>query len=88
VLFVGAIRPYDAAEMMRRVRGAMLTVGEIVQYLRDGGLIRFYVENDKVRFEISQKNAEAAGQSRNSSPRYRRNSPYSVLRRHFGINTT
>ncbi len=61
VLFVGAMRPYDSAEMMRRVRGAVLTVGDTVQFLRDGGMIRFYVENDKLRFEISQKNAEAAG---------------------------
>jgi hypothetical protein len=62
VLFVGAMRAYDAAEMMRRVRGAVLTVGETVQFLRrDGGMIRFYIENDKLRFQISQKNAEAAG---------------------------
>ena len=55
------MRPHDAAELMQRVRGPVLTVGETVQFLRDGGMVRFYVENNKVRFQISQKNAEAAG---------------------------
>jgi hypothetical protein len=61
VLFVGPMRPHDAAALMRRVRGGVLTVGETVQFLRDGGLIRLFIENGKLRFEISQKNAEAAG---------------------------
>ena len=36
-------------------------MGESVQFLRDGGMVRFYVEKNKMRFQISQKNAEAAG---------------------------
>jgi hypothetical protein len=61
VLFVGAIPARDAAEVLHRARGPVLTVGESVRFLRDGGMVRFYVENKKIRFEISQKNAEAAG---------------------------
>jgi YfiR/HmsC-like len=61
VLFVGVMRPSDAAELIRRVRGPVLTVGESVQFLRDGGMVRFYVEKNKMRFQISQRNAEAAG---------------------------
>jgi hypothetical protein len=61
VVFVGGVRPRDGAELMQRIRGPVLTVGETVQFLRDGGMVRFYVENNKVRFEISQKNAEAVG---------------------------
>lgn len=62
VVFVGAIPPEDANELMRRVQGPVLTVGETVQFLRDGGLVRFYLEkNNRVRFQISQKNAEAKG---------------------------
>jgi hypothetical protein len=61
VLFVGALRPRDAAELIQRVRGPVLTVGESVQFLRDGGMVRFYVEKNKMRFQISQRNAEAAG---------------------------
>ena len=60
VLFVGAMAPRDAAEFLRRVRGPVLTVGETVQFMRDGGMVRFYVENNNVRFQINQKNAEAA----------------------------
>jgi hypothetical protein len=61
VVFVGVMRPQDAAEWLHRVRGPVLTVGETVQFLRDGGMVRFYVENNNVRFQINQKNAEAAG---------------------------
>ena len=49
VLFVGPMRPHDAAALMRRVRGGVLTVGETVQFLRDGGLIRLFIENGKLR---------------------------------------
>jgi hypothetical protein len=61
VVFVGAIPPEDAAELMQRVRGPVLTVGETARFLRDEGMVRFYVERNRVRFQISQKNAEAKG---------------------------
>jgi len=61
ILFVAVMRPHDATELMHRVRGAVLTVGETAQFLRDGGMVRFYIENKKVRFQINQKNAETAG---------------------------
>jgi len=61
VLFVGLTRPSDVADLMQRIHQPMLTVGETVQFLRDGGMVRFYLENNRVRFEISQKNALAAG---------------------------
>ena len=61
MLYVGVMRPRDAAELMQRVRGPVLTVGETAQFLRDGGMVRFYLQNNKVRFQINQKNAEAAG---------------------------
>lgn len=61
VVFIGIMRPHDAAEWLQRVRGPVLTVGETVQFLRDGGMVRFYIENNNVRFQINQKNAEVAG---------------------------
>jgi hypothetical protein len=61
MVFIGAMRPHDAAELIQRVRGPVLTVGETGQFLRDGGMVRFFVENDKLRFQINQKSAEAAG---------------------------
>lgn len=61
VLFVGVMPARDAAEFLRRVRGPVLTVGETVQFMRDGGMVRLYVENNNVRFQVSEKNAEGAG---------------------------
>jgi hypothetical protein len=61
ILFVSGLRPSEGAELLQRVRGPVLTVGETVQFLREGGMIRFYVENNRVKFQISQKNTTAAG---------------------------
>jgi hypothetical protein len=61
ILFVSARRPREGAELLQRVRGPVLTVGETAHFLREGGVVRFMVENKRVRFQISQKNAEAAG---------------------------
>jgi len=61
MLYVGVMRPRDASELMQRVRGPILTVGETAQFLREGGMVRFYLQNNNVRFQIDQKNAEAAG---------------------------
>lgn len=40
--------------------GARLTVGDTDQFGRSGGIIRFILEEDKVRFEINQAMAERA----------------------------
>ncbi len=41
--------------------GPVLTVGEGPQFLRDGGMIAFVLENRRVRFEINEAAAAAAG---------------------------
>ena len=61
VIFVGLADAVGAAELLRRVEGPVLTVGETLQFLRDGGMIRVFVEQSKVRFEIDQHAATAAG---------------------------
>jgi len=61
VMFVGFADAAGAAELLRRTRGPVLTVGETLQFLRDGGMIRVFVEQSKVRFEIDQQAAAAAG---------------------------
>jgi hypothetical protein len=61
VLFIPGAQHRDAADVLRRTRGAVLTVGETPQFVRDGGMVRFFVEDDHVRFQINQKSAEAAG---------------------------
>ena len=61
MLFVGAMRPHDAAALMQRVRGAVLTVGETVQFLRDGGMIRLFIENGRLRFADQPEERGSAG---------------------------
>jgi hypothetical protein len=61
VLFIGEPHRRDISTWLARVRGPVLTVGETPGFLRDGGMVRLYVENNRVRFQISQKNAEAVG---------------------------
>jgi hypothetical protein len=61
VLFISASRRGGATELLQRARGPILTVGENVQFLRDGGIIRFYVDDNRVRFQINRENATARG---------------------------
>lgn len=42
-------------------RSGVLVVGESTQFLSQGGSIRFYTAENKVRFEVSIANAHAAG---------------------------
>ena len=44
-------------------RSPVLTVGEGRRFLEQGGLIAFMLENDRVRFAISRRAADAAGLS-------------------------
>ena len=39
----------------------ILTVGEGRRFLEQGGLIAFQVENERVRFDVNRRRAEAAG---------------------------
>jgi hypothetical protein len=39
----------------------VLTVGESPDFLRRGGIVNFFIENGKVRFEIDAERAERAG---------------------------
>ena len=55
------MRSHDEDDWLQRMRGAVLTVGESTRFLRSGGMVRLYVEGQKVRFQVNQKNAEAAG---------------------------
>lgn len=61
IIFIPGSRPREAAEALQRVSGPILTVGETPSFLRDGGMVRFFVDNRHIRFEIHQKNAVAKG---------------------------
>ena len=61
MVFIPSAQQRDAADVLQRTRGPVLTVGETPQFVRDGGMVRFLVEDNHVRFQINQRNAEAAG---------------------------
>lgn len=62
ILFVSNSEQRRLGKIMDSVRGSsVLTIGETPQFNQAGGIIRFVVQNNKVRFEI---NAAAAGQAR------------------------
>jgi hypothetical protein len=42
-------------------RAPVLTVGEGLRFLDQGGVIAFVLENNRVRFSVSKRNADAAG---------------------------
>lgn len=60
VLFVG--RPEkEVASLISSLEAGILTVGEGENFLRDGGMIAFVIENRRVRFSANQAAAESAG---------------------------
>lgn len=61
LLFVSALRQKHGAELLQRLQGPTLTIGETVQFMRDGGMVRLFVEDSRLRFQINQKAAESAG---------------------------
>jgi uncharacterized protein DUF4154 len=61
VLYVAADRP-RAVRLVDAVRNApVLTVSDTPKFLEGGGAIQFVVDRNRVRFDISPKNAERAG---------------------------
>lgn len=61
VLYVGLEQAGDRAGLLQQVHGPVLTVGDAEQFLREGGIIRLFVRDTRMRFQIDQKNANAAG---------------------------
>jgi hypothetical protein len=62
LLFIGTTEPEELAQLMRSLHGLpVMTVGESAVFAGEGGMIRFVLRGDKVRFEI---NAGAAEQAR------------------------
>lgn len=62
LLFVGAGDEGDFLSWKGALRSLpILTVGETDKFLREGGLIRFYLADNKVRFEISKEASQQSG---------------------------
>jgi hypothetical protein len=54
ILFLGREKPHRQTETLRGLRGQpVLTVGESASFLSDGGMIRFHLEDGKIRFDIN-----------------------------------
>jgi hypothetical protein len=60
VLFVAAPYNQNPAELLRGLTG-VLTIGDTDNFAEAGGMIRFYSERSKLRFEINTRAAEKAG---------------------------
>lgn len=60
VLFIGKMEK-DLASLMTDLAPGVLTVGDGPGFLRDGGMIAFLLDNNRVRFDINQSVAARAG---------------------------
>ena len=64
ILFVGRSERGRLAQTLERFHGsAVVTVGETEEFVRVGGIINFFTERDRLRFEINVEAAERAGLS-------------------------
>lgn len=60
VLFISASEKAELKNLPA-IEPGVLTVGEGTNFVRDGGMIGFILENRRVRFDINQTVAESAG---------------------------
>ena len=51
----------DTSALLAQIQGAVLTVGETPRFLRDGGMVRMFVEDQRMRFEINRRQTDLAG---------------------------
>jgi hypothetical protein len=61
IIFIAAESRRTADVIQRVARAGVLTVGETAQFLRDGGVIQFYIRDNRVRFQINAAAANNAG---------------------------
>lgn len=62
ILFVSGGDPAAAKAVLRRVGGAaVLTVGESDDFTSEGGVVRLFTDQGRLRFEINMTRVESAG---------------------------
>jgi hypothetical protein len=62
ILFIGRTESSTLDEILKALEGtATLTVGEDEEFVRKGGIIRFFTQESKIRFEINLDAAEYEG---------------------------
>ena len=59
ILFINR-REQDVPQLLRTLGGGVLTVSESDEFISDGGMINFVIDDRRVRFDINQTAAEAA----------------------------
>jgi hypothetical protein len=59
VLYVGSDERHVRNLLLRAP--AALTIGESPDFIRDGGVVRLFIGDDRLRFEVSQEAATRAG---------------------------
>ena len=62
ILFISLSEKDQLAETYKALQGRpILTVGDTRNFIREGGMVRFVTENDKIKFQINVNAAKAAG---------------------------
>ncbi len=61
VLHISNLAEQDTSALLVRVQGAVLTIGETPRFLRDGGMVRVFVEDRRLRFQINRRQTDVAG---------------------------
>ncbi len=62
ILFIGAVQNKNAGPLLESIKDrSVLTVGETTEFMEEGGMINFFLENDHVHFRVNQRVASQAG---------------------------
>jgi hypothetical protein len=62
IIYIDSKNKAEAADLLRRVSGpGVLTIGDLDGFCQLGGIIAFYRESNKLRFEINTDAAQRAG---------------------------
>jgi hypothetical protein len=62
ILFIAASEKAQLKHIFESLEGSdALLVGDVKDFIEQGGMINFVLENDRVQFEVSRKAAEKAG---------------------------
>ena len=61
LLYLGDLKAEDAAAILSRVSGPVLTVGATPRFLRDGGMVRVFLDGNRMRFQVNRRQTDAAG---------------------------
>jgi hypothetical protein len=62
IVFINSAGSKQIRQTLETLRGsAVLTVGETTEFVKQGGIIRFLLEDDRVQFEVNHKSATGEG---------------------------